>query len=439
MDGRVVKTKEGYNAFVSDDFVGHYTIAEEARAAVEKEIGILLYEAGLKHIMSRAGEAAQSNVNHAYSTLGDRVAQAFGSKTAIGRTRLRTATKKLMDDWRAYCGQEEHAGNDRPLTSPTLADLADFLSSEYGIHLSADQLSKIAEKESVSPQKQETTPNKNQNSTNNPANDKAKQALNQLKSTSPQEYEALKKIMALPSAQKEGYAIKEANIENEDSEHEGAANITFDPKKVFPIMANIFLKRGLMQIQQGNQIHTGYGPGSNGAASSNPEATTDPYQKTDDTKSALEDQINNGYIVDMNIYSNALAHYNMKANNIEHLQNDFKKIDPNKFDVSSDDGQTMCAVVGSFLSSLKKQDDVNLQPEKNITTSKHMINMKTLFGLAAQHNIHLEKFEKLAKAIQSAKEVTPATWLSNYLKKNHHENAEMLQLAISIIQSTVTV
>ncbi len=164
------------------------------------------------------GDMIKSGVKNA----ADRVKYGFAGDTeARGRLDLNAATKHLYKDWMAYVGRHASAGNATIKQSPTLADLAEFLHFQYGVEISDDQLSKIAS----APAGQTAVPKS--------ADDHAKETLSHLKATSPDEYNALRKKMR-----------------KESLEEASAAEITFDPKVLFPKLANILIQHGIISVSR---------------------------------------------------------------------------------------------------------------------------------------------------------------------------------------------
>jgi hypothetical protein len=73
----------------------------------------------------------------------DRALTVSGSGKARGRLILRAGTAKLYKGWREYVGREELAGNKDIEDNPTITDLVNYLDTAYSLNMSAETIERI--------------------------------------------------------------------------------------------------------------------------------------------------------------------------------------------------------------------------------------------------------------------------------------------------------
>lgn len=227
INGHITKSKDGYNAFISETFIGTYADSEQAKTAVELNVGDKIYEAGLLSMVGdKIAGGAKKVVN---KTLGK-----LGSAEAQGRYDLQIGTDKLMKDWGIYCGREKATGNLRPSQAPTLADLSDFFGSQYGMQLTPDQLKKVI-------------------GSSAPAEEKPTEPTDPSKPTEPTD----------PSKPKTESVIMELD-KPED--------VRFNPKVVFKVLANALIKQGVLKVGDDGPTGDPYSKSGSDEAIKNQEA-----------------------------------------------------------------------------------------------------------------------------------------------------------------------
>lgn len=225
---------------------GEYVVKQEAsrtrfsrnrspkNGALYRKVGVELGEIktairGLDLSEEIIQEALGDVVRDGIRNVADRVRYGFGDNKARGRLDLNAAAKHMYKDWMAYVGRHSAAGDNSIEDAPNLVQLAEFLHFQYGLEISEEQLAKIAGTAGdVKPKKT--------------ADDHARDTLSHLKSTSPDEYNALRKKF-----QKKTESLHEAD----------ASAITFDPKVLFPKLANVLIQHGIISVSRKGGITSG--------------------------------------------------------------------------------------------------------------------------------------------------------------------------------------
>jgi len=353
INGYVTKTKDGYNAFISEQFIGTYADSAKAKNAVELNVGDKLYEAGLRDMIASGF---------------DRIAVAAGSKSAEGRIQLRTGTNKLMGDWKIYGAREKGAGNLSPSSkSPTLADLVDFFASEYGMELSAEQLQTMAGAGATKPSEEKK-----------------------------------------PDGEPEK-PVKESTIMEADSPE----TMTFDPKVVFPRLANGLIKLGILKVSDKDGNYKG------------------DYDKKKVEK-ALDTQSFDGYTVNMINYSKFLQKNGIA--NAEEMHKLMSKLNAS-VDPKSAEAQLSFVIVAGFSANIINADKID--KAKNITASKHTIDMHKLVELLKKYSIPLKYLVDIGSKIKNEDNKVEA--LKTIIGAEEASIVRSMHIAKCILNSIVTV
>lgn len=355
--------------------------------------------------------------------VADRVLYGLGSETARGRLDLDSATKHLVKDWKSYVGRHAAAGNKNIAKSPTIGDLMEFLQFQYGVEVTEDELSQIS-----------NAPLEDPKAT---ADDKAREALGKLKATSPKEYEKLRGIVQRKPAKES--VVVEADIRDR----------TFDPKMLFPKLANFLIQQGVITVSRKGGRTAGtvaqQTARMDGARVDHnkpkrdptkpekvePEAEPETEEKPTEadinaaTSSAMTDD---GHFIDAKKFSDALV----KANINEKIMTELTGV------LAMDDGAILnrmrkndglrngvLTLISAALGSIDKANlKVDVPP--NVTASGNTVNLNLMKDAMKSANIDGAALDKIREAVK-------AGTLDDQLKQGGRTAKMATDLAQSIV------
>jgi hypothetical protein len=327
----------------------------------------------------------------------DRVLYGLGSHTARGRLDLNAATQHLYKDWKAYAGRHASAGDKSILQRPTLGQLLEFLKFQYGVEVTDDELQQISHDEVPD---EETKPKS--------ADDHAREALSKLKATSPAEYNALKAKFA----KKNESVITEADI----------TDMTFDPKVLFPKLANFLIQQGVITVAR----HGGKTAGSVATQQTgrmdardvdhSPPTKRDAKADTGKEEKPAEEQPSqqdketatssamtpDGHYIDANKFSDLLVKGGIRANQMDDLRDILNNSAPavaNRLRRNNDGAKALETLVGAALNSISNKN-VDKKVPINVTASGNTVNLNIFKDELANAGISGRELNRLRDAYQ---------------------------------------
>lgn len=327
----------------------------------------------------RLGDMAKQGVK----SVRDRAMYAAGSKRAMGRLNLNFATKHVMGQWKEWSERQFATGNRGIRQTPTLRDLSNFLQYAFGLKFSPETLVSLGK----------GSPAQEPAAANEPGTRADKLANDALKNTTPAEREKLKKAFGKSNAEAAvgadlANAIK-ARRANESVIHEDgeatqkgpeqkakdeavtkALKMTFNPKVVFPKLANYLIDNGYLSVTRDGQVVAGTGHGGSGE-----EDDKDDKQVVNKKKAAAiaNAQTDDGLSIDVKLL----------ARTLDTMQ---PRIDKNRWDFL----RTRVTDLGSIAELVPNAEGDNAKGNANLLASLVYAAMKSIVPankVAGQSNV----------------------------------------------------
>lgn len=250
-----------------------------------------LEEAGM---ISRLANRAVNGIKSAAADTKDRLAYGFGDHGALGEIGLRSATKELTNQWSVYARRNARAEKDQSyLTNPNLEQLADFLQFQYGLTLTPEQITAAMSGKKAAPAKAEAPAVAPQTAT-----------------------EAILQRLAIKAVISEAPTMPPVDAPDEEEHEAGPADITFDPKQLFPRLANMLMNAGLLKVDFKGGVSVGSLHGKGAEEENDGPVAVTPEQAAQIASKITDD----GYHLDMIKLSKQLGAKNVSLAQMNWLQ-----------------------------------------------------------------------------------------------------------------------
>jgi hypothetical protein len=317
-------------------------------------------------------------VKNGVANAADRVRWAFKDDKARGRLGLRAATKHIYKDWNAYIGRKQLAGSG---AKNTLGNLAQFLEFQYGIEIGQDVLDRIAGAQAAP----EAEPQGG-----NTADGRAKAAIGQM---SQSEIDALRK--------------KKTESINESAE------TTFDPRKLFPRLADVLIDHGLMAVSRNGEVMGGNrrSPASSKSEPANPDgsAPADPNSMSSKITS-------DGHSIDAKKMSELLEQDRVTKEQMDELRT-ILQLGQNalagRVRRNAKIAALIASVVNATLKSISSDNDPAKVISSNITASGNTISISKMKELLEKDGISGSKMNAVRSELDAGGEGAISKILQN--------------------------
>jgi hypothetical protein len=325
-----------------------------------------LDEAGFKAAL---GDMVKQGVQNAKDKVVYGAGKQFGlGQQARGRLDLNYATKELSKAWYQYVGREAAAGDEHIKTSPTIRNLMDFLDFAYGFKVSDEDMMKIVGNGNQPPASPEGT--------NPKADVKAREALGALKKTSPQEYATLKSKFGAPTPGATAAAPKTESVVMEGP----LENATFDPKALFPRLANVLIRNGMIQIKRdGDKTLASKAGDGNGKGGAGGETQTASARVTSD-----------GHSIDIGMMKNLMMKDEITGADMTELKHIVAAGPQGYSELAKNEEatKTMASLVVALLKSIRKKNDPGaIQAAHSITTDGHTMDINLFSNALKEYGV----------------------------------------------------
>lgn len=337
-----------------------------------------------------------------------------GSQRAEGRLNIRAATEKLIRDWKQFCGQRSQAGvNGFDAYDPTLNQIALFLKLSYNVNIDLGEIETVAD--AAEEADVEEGP---------PAD---------LKATTPDEYENLKKMASgdnvranpaaksggkvrpadankdrLKSAMNDEIANDKANgLPTKESVNEAALFEDGNAlRKLFGTIAVHLWDAGLLSVERGTKGRTvsditgKRAKGSGSGIEGNAENVAD-YDEGTTVDTAVDD---NGNYIDAILLRNRLIDMKVDGVMISRLQKELRSGGDLKTVFMGADDQArveMVSIAAAMVRSLKKAK-ATMMAGQNVTSDGNTLNFNQFKKYAEHYKVGKGGFPRAISALNKA-------------------------------------